>query len=44
MLTRLFTGSYSAQAVIYVRKSSVGGGNTLVVVHRDWYTVSEVLC
>lgn len=36
--------SYSAQAVIYVRNRPWGGGNTLVVVHRDWCTVSEVLC
>lgn len=34
-----------AQAVIYVRNRPWGGGNTLVIVHRDWlYTVSEVLC
>lgn len=29
MLTRLFTGSYSAQAVIYVRNCPWGGGNTV---------------
>ena len=33
-----------AQAVIYVRNRPWGGGNTLVVVHRDWLcAVSELL-